>query len=138
MNSDAESLYLLVLHLGRHLREVDREVGLSGVRFSILASLQFHGTANLAALAEDEKVSRPAITRLVKDMVKDGQVAIGPDPSDGRGVRVTITAAGKSQLLKSRRKKVSVIENYLSTLSVKERESLAPLVQKLAATVWPD
>ena len=137
MNNDAEVFYLMVLHLNRQLREVDRATGLSGVRFSILASLQFHGTANLRDLAEDEKVSRPAITRLIRDMALDGQVVTGKDPKDGRGVRVEITRQGRTVLLNARKQKIAIVDHYLQTLTASERRVLKPVAKKLAEAVWP-
>jgi hypothetical protein len=38
---DAERIYLFVQHLGRRLRDFDREVGMSQRRFSALAGLAF-------------------------------------------------------------------------------------------------
>src|SRR5690242_20267861 len=96
--SDSERLYLLVQHLGRRLRDVDLAHGISSARFSVLAHLAFHGADNVGELAAAERVSRPAMTRLVRDMERSGLVRKAVDSRDGRGVRVELTAKGRSLL----------------------------------------
>lgn len=137
MKDDTQDFYLLVLHLERRLREVDRDLALSGTRFSVLASLTFHGTRNLSDLAEDERVSRPAISRLAKDMEKEGLISTRPDPTDGRGVQVEITDKGTAALFSSRTRKLEIVEACLGELKARERASFGKVVKKLTTVVWP-
>src|SRR5215469_1187331 len=94
--SDGERLYLLVQHLARRLRDIDDANGISPARFSTLVNLAFHGINNVGELAAMERVSRPAMTRLVQDMEKSGLVDRAADKRDGRGVVVKLTPKGRA------------------------------------------
>src|SRR5215469_12470528 len=41
-------------------------------------------------------LSQPALSRLVDRLVKRGMIGRQPDPADGRGVRLSITEAGRA------------------------------------------
>lgn len=84
IRQQAEDLYGFVQHFGRRLREIDVQLDISPARFSVLASLVFHGRANIGELAAFERVRRPSMTRLVRDMERAGLVRRADDPSDGR------------------------------------------------------
>jgi DNA-binding MarR family transcriptional regulator len=109
----AEQIYLFVQHLGRRLRDVDRDLGVSPTRFSALAGLAFEGPGNVGDLAAFERVSRPSMTRLVRDMERDGLVRRLPDPDDGRGVRVRITDKGRALVEAVRTRKIALVETHL-------------------------
>lgn len=113
----AERIYLLVQHVGRRLRESDQSLALSPARFSALASILFHGPLNLGELARFERVRAPTITRLVRVLEGDGLVLRRPDPSDGRGVQVELTAAGRRLVHRSRRRKIALFEKHLAGAS---------------------
>ena len=88
---EPERIYLFVQHLGRRLRDIDARAGLTPARFSTLASLRFHASRNIGDLAADERVKAPSMTRLVRDMERDGLLTRTPDPADGRGVLIELT-----------------------------------------------
>jgi DNA-binding MarR family transcriptional regulator len=113
---DAERIYLFVQHLGRRLRDFDREVGMSHRRFSALAGLAFEGPTNVGELATFERVKRPAMTRLVQDMERDALVERLTDPHDGRGVRIRITPRGRALVKRVREQKIAFVRAYLETL----------------------
>ena len=140
MKSDenAEAFYLVVLHIARLLKEVDLALGISTARFSSLASLQFHGTTNIGELAADENVSRPNMTRLVRDMAKAGLVATEPDPRDGRGVLVRITGQGRRLVKRSRDRKIAMVQDLLGKLETDRRGDLQRAVLMLAPIVWTE
>lgn len=46
-------------------------------------------------LAERAGMTKQSMTYLVRNMEKRGMVAIGPDPTDGRALRVTLTKRGQ-------------------------------------------
>src|SRR5215472_11603351 len=119
--SDAEALYLTVQHLGRLLRDVDVACGISNARFSVLVHLAFHGVNNVGELAAAERVSRPAMTRLVQDMEKSGLVRRGADSSDGRGVLVKLTTRGRAIMRRVRNKKITLVLKQLENLEPDSR-----------------
>jgi DNA-binding MarR family transcriptional regulator len=54
-----------------------------------------HGPARIGELNAAVLLSQPALSRLVDRLAADGLVRRVPDPSDGRGVRVELTEAGR-------------------------------------------
>ena len=111
----AERVYVWVQHVARRLRASDLELGLTPARFSALASLVFHGgPMNLAQLARFERVRPPTITRLVRELERDGLVTRRPDPDDGRAWRVAVTAAGRRLVERSRGRKIRLFEEHLA------------------------
>lgn len=133
-----EASYLLVVHLGRLLRDIDSKLGISDARFSILANLLFHGDLNMGALAADENVSRPNITRLVRDLTRDGLVSTAADPTDGRGRLVKVTARGRKLVLRSRARKLELINNYYIGLSPEVKAALRKTTKNLGSRAWAD
>jgi DNA-binding MarR family transcriptional regulator len=114
---EPERIYLFVQHLSRRLREIDASVGLTPARFSALASLYFSDSRNISDLAADERVKRPSMTRLVRDMERDGLLRRARDPSDGRGVLIRLTPRGAILFKETRTSKIDLVADYLRALS---------------------
>ena len=121
---EPERIYLFVQHFGRRLREIDGSVGLTPARFSTLASLHFHDARNVSDLAAEERVKRPSMTRLVRDMERDGLLRRARDPNDGRGVLIKLTAKGASVFKETRETKIALVADYLRTLSPDTRMAI--------------
>lgn len=121
---EPERIYLFVQHFGRRLREIDASVGLTPARFSALASLYFHDSRNIGDLAADERVKRPSMTRLVRDMERDGLLRRAPDPSDRRGVLIKLTPKARTLFNATRAAKVALVTDYLRSLSPKTRAAI--------------
>jgi DNA-binding MarR family transcriptional regulator len=111
---EPERIYLFVQHLGRRLRDIDARAGLTPARFSALASLRFHGSRNIGELAADERVKAPSMTRLARDMTRDGLLTRRPDPADGRGVRIELTAKAAALFDAVRAAKIALVADYLA------------------------
>ena len=122
---DPERIYLFVQHLGRRLREIDAATGLTPARYSALASLHFNGSRNLGDLAADERVKPPSVSRLVRDMERDGLVRRAPDPSDGRGVLIELTPAAVAAFEAARAEKIALVADYLAALSPDMRAAIS-------------
>jgi DNA-binding MarR family transcriptional regulator len=115
-HEDAQQIYVFVQHLGRRLREIDARAGLTPARYSVLATLRFDGSKNIGELAVDERVKPPSMTRLVRDMRRDGLISVSPDPDDGRGVLVEMTPAAARLFDSIRAEKIALVADYLATL----------------------
>jgi DNA-binding MarR family transcriptional regulator len=131
---EAERIYLFVQHLGRRLREIDAEHGLTAARYSTMASLRFDDATgdaddqkaiNVGELAADERVKAPSMTRLLRDMQRDGLVRRGRDPDDGRGVLIALTPKGRAAFDSVRAIKIALVADYLTTLPKATREAAA-------------
>ena len=114
---EPERIYLFVQHLGRRLRDIDARAGLTPARFSTLASLRFHSSRNIGELAADERVRPPSMTRLVRDMERDGLLFRTPDPADGRGVLIELTPTATALFDAVRAEKIALVADYLDGLS---------------------
>lgn len=78
-------------------------------------------------------LSQPALSRMVDRLVERGLVARRPDPADGRGVRLSLTDAGREiQRQIGRRHARSVARALTAELSPDELRQLATIGWKLA------
>jgi DNA-binding MarR family transcriptional regulator len=132
-HKQAERLYVFVQHFGRRLRDIDLELSLSPARFSVLTSLVFHDRANVGEWAAFERVRRPSMTRLVRDMERAGLVRRAEDPSDGRGVRVEATPKGRDLVGQVRRRKIALVRRHLDAEEPSVRRALAVVLETLDA-----
>ncbi len=120
----AEQIYLFVQHLGRRLREIDAEHGLTPSRYSTMATLRFDGATNIGDLAVIERVRAPSMTRLIRDMQRDGLVRRSRDPKDGRGVLIDLSAKGRAAFDRVRVIKIALVADFLTTLPKTVREAV--------------
>ena len=80
-------------------------------------------------------LSQPALSRMVDRLADRGLVSRTTDPSDGRGVRLALTADGRAvQHRIGRRHGRSVAQSMLAGLTPAELRQLEELCAKLAAT----
>ena len=122
---DIAPLHVLsrVSRLARHLdlarRQAFTEHGLESGEFDVLAALRRAGAPYVLSpgrLAIVTLVSSGTMTNRIDRLSDDGLVLREPDPSDGRGVLVRLTEAGRA-----------VVDAALTDLVERERELLADL-----------
>jgi DNA-binding MarR family transcriptional regulator len=78
-------------------------------------------------------LSQPALSRMVDRLVERGLIERSPDPADGRGVRLSLTDAGRdTQRQIGRRHARSVARAVTAELSPDELRQLATICWKLA------
>jgi DNA-binding MarR family transcriptional regulator len=78
-------------------------------------------------------LSQPALSRMVDRLVERGFVERCPDPADGRGVRLSLTDAGRDEQHQiGRRHARSVARAVTAELSPHELRQLATICWKLA------
>lgn len=79
-------------------------------------------------------LSQPALSRMVERLVERGLVERGADPRDRRGVRLSLTDAGRArQRQVGRRHARSVARAVTAELTAQEVRQLAAICGKLAA-----
>ncbi len=109
--------------------------------YSVLAILRSHGgsDAELAptALADQAFFTTGGMTNLVKRLERDGLVARRPDASDGRGVLVHLTDAGRARVDAAAVAISTAERDALGGLSAKERRDLAKGLSSLLGTLEP-
>lgn len=133
----ADRLHSAAIHLLRRLRVVDRGTGLSGPRLSALSVVVFGGPVTVTELAEAEQVSAATVSRMTKEMEREGLVERSSDPDDGRVQRIRATERGRRILEEGRRARVSVLAVRIGDLDPRDRESLDRAVEILEELVLP-
>ncbi len=133
----AARLRLSATRLARRLRQ-EADAGLTPSQLSALAVIEREGPLTLGALADQEKVAPPSITKVVAKLESIGLVARAVDPGDRRFVRVAVTAAGRGLLEDSRRRKTAWLTGRIRELGPGEREQLAAALDVLDALVSAD
>ena len=120
----ADRLHSAAIHLLRRLRTEDVASGLTAPRLSALSVIVFRGPLTLGELAAAEQVRPPTISRLVRELEREGLVRRTGDATDRRIHRVEATAAGARLLHAGRHRRVAVLAESLRALSPTERRQL--------------
>jgi DNA-binding MarR family transcriptional regulator len=120
----AARLHKAAIRLLRLARREDDAAGLSAPRLSALSVVVFAGPLSLSALAAEEQVRAPTMTRIVDALVAANLVTRETDPADRRMVRIAATEEGRAVLEDGRRRRVAAIADRLSTLAESERRAL--------------
>jgi DNA-binding MarR family transcriptional regulator len=131
----ANRLHSAAIHLLRAVRVEDRASGLSGPRLSLLSVVVFGGPLPMSALAAAEQVRPPTITKLVRELEREGLVERLRDPDDRRVLQVRATPKGQKLLDEGRRRRVTRIATALQALPAADRKLLArsaELIEQLA------
>lgn len=108
---------------------------LSFTTLSVLHTLSRRSPLRLGELTATEQVTQSAVTQLVTRLERDGLVERRPDPSDGRGVRVHITEAGRAVVAARRADRVARLTPILDQLTAAERAAIAaalPAIRRIA------
>jgi hypothetical protein len=94
---------------------------------------------NASAAADPEKIylfvqhlgrrlrdidARAGLTRLVRDMERDGLLVRTPDPDDGRGVLIQLTPRAAARFDAVRAAKITLVADYLATLDAPLRAAI--------------
>ncbi len=124
--SVANQLHSAAIHLLRRAATADGGMRLDGPRASLLSILTFAGPQTMSRLAEMERVTPAAITKLVTALERDGLVRRTRDYGlDRRVVTVEATAMGKALLEAGRAERVRLISALLKGMSKEDRETIA-------------
>jgi DNA-binding MarR family transcriptional regulator len=90
--------------------------------------------ARIGELHRHVLLSQPALSRMVDRLVERGFIERSTDPADGRGVRLSLTGAGRdTQQQIGRRHARSVTRAVTAELSPDELRQLATICWKLAS-----
>ena len=126
----AASLRLSATRLARQLRQ-GSDAGLTPSQLSVLATIDRHGSLTLGALAEQERVAPPSITKVVAKLEAAGLVARRLDERDRRVAWVDLTNAGSARLAKIRQRKTVWLAARIAQLDTDQRDRLAAALDVL-------
>jgi len=122
-----------VTRLNRRLRQTSLG-GISPAQASMLATIEKLERPTLGALATAEQIQPPSVTRLVQSLLDASLCTRTVDASDRRSQRVELTAAGKKELARIRKKKTEFLREQLEQLSADDQRraaELATLLEKI-------
>lgn len=132
----AGELYAVVVYLHKNcnsdLFEAVGELDLTLTQIKLLHHLEdAEHELTLKEGAELVRVSLPAASRLVDDLVRRGYVARHEDEADRRMKRVRLTEAGSAVIRKLNAARMRGLRQYIETLTDAEREPLAAALSAL-------
>lgn len=133
-----------VLRLARHLGVVRRsafaEHDLEGWGFDVLSALRRKGAPyqlSPGQLVAQTLVTSGTMTNRVDRLVASGLVRRSPDPEDRRGIKVTLTPAGRAVVDSAMADLLERERLLLSRLPLAERTQLAELLRRLLSPFEP-
>lgn len=121
----ANALHRASIRLLRMVRAVDDQTGVSAPKLSALSVLTFGGPQNLKTLARAEQVTPATMSKLVSDLEAAGLVAKRIDRADKRGVRIEVTAKGRTLMEEGRKRRLALLNKCIAKLTREERAQLA-------------
>jgi DNA-binding MarR family transcriptional regulator len=121
---------LSATRLARQLRQ-ESDAGLSPSQLSALATIERCGSLTLGALAEQERVAPPSVTKVVAKLEAAGLVVRTLDEHDRRVAWVSTTTAGSTRLARIRQRKNVWLAARLAELDDDQRRRLADALDVL-------
>ena len=123
--------------LGSRLETVFARFGLRGADFAIMATLVRLADESVAQrrLASELGLSAGTVSLRIDRLVGRGIAERRPDPDDGRGARVSLTARGRELFEACAPEHLANADEQLAGLSQPERDQLGELLAKLLYTL---
>jgi DNA-binding MarR family transcriptional regulator len=118
---------------GRDLINLAHEFELSFSQMKALHYLHERDDLSVKALGEQLGLSLAAMSRAVDELVQRGLADRSEDPSDRRIKRLRLTEQGRALVLKMRELRMAGFEQFVATLSPKERAQLAKALEPILA-----
>lgn len=131
----ANLIHSAALRLLRRARAADVSMDLDGPRASLLSVLVFAGPQSMTRLADLERVSPPAITKLVTALEAAGLAIRERAPHDRRVVLVAATATGRDVLERGRAARVRAVADLLADLPRRDLATLRRAATLIAAAL---
>ena len=111
--------------------------GVSPAQLSALSVLM-GGPRTIGEMAAAEQVQPPTMSRLLREMERDGLIARERDADDQRVVWITSTRTGQQVLTRGRELRISALSRAIGTLQEQERRALLAglaVIDKLLETL---
>jgi DNA-binding MarR family transcriptional regulator len=128
----ADGLRPSLLRLGRELRREARTIGASTEQIAILVTIKYAPGIGVGELAARERVSKPAMSKLVARLERDGLVERTPVEGDRRRRGLHVTAEGHRLLRRVRSRRTAWLATRLGTLGPAELAAVEAAVEPLA------
>lgn len=129
-----EELRLLIQRVARRIRNERADDDLGDSQLGVLFRLE-DADQSPTELAAHERVTPPSMNRTLNGLERAGLIARTPAADDARRVRVSITPAGREQILATRALRTAWFSQRLADLTPDERralEAVIPILRRLA------
>ncbi|WP_067970630.1 MarR family transcriptional regulator [Nocardiopsis trehalosi] len=120
----AAVLRVAVSRLARRLRAQRPDASLSLGQSAVLFTLARHGQMTPGALADQEKVQPPSMTRIIAALEERGMVRRTKHPDDQRRQLVDLTDDGRALVKADTRRREAWLAQRLTELTADEKEIL--------------
>jgi DNA-binding MarR family transcriptional regulator len=134
-NRDDQELRLTIQRLARRIRSMQSDESVTEGQRAVLFALNNEGPQTLSALSEHERVTPPSMNRTINALVKAGLVTRVSAEDDGRKVSIDLSAAGRTFIAETKRKRDAWFTQQLAGLTEGQRavvdQSLA-ILRKIA------
>jgi DNA-binding MarR family transcriptional regulator len=130
----ADRLRPIILRLGRRVRREAQRAGLSALDAGLLVTIRHRAGIGVSALAEQERMTRPAMSEHIRRLEEAGWIR-REDPeadSDQRRVGLLITEEGQKALDTIRERHNDWLITQLSSLPAAEQQALFAALAPLA------
>jgi DNA-binding MarR family transcriptional regulator len=118
---------------GRDVLQLAQEFELSFSQMKALGVLHEHPGTSVKTVGEKLGLSLAAMSRSADELVQRGLVDRSEDRSDRRMKRLSLTDQGHSLIQKIWRARMAGLEQFVATLSTKERAQLAKALEPILA-----
>lgn len=110
--------------LGRLIRRLRAEYGFSLAQGAVLGRIDREGPQSVSDLAGKERMRPQSMAQTVSDLESAGLVERSPDPDDRRRALISLTAAGRTLLTSSRRRREGWLEQAIEELPEEDRATV--------------
>ena len=128
----ADALRPTLLRIGRELRREARAAGVSSEQVAILVSIKREPGVCAGDLAAGERVSPPAMSKLLARLERDGLIARTPSETDRRRVGLSLTGDGHRLLRRVRSRRTAWLAARLNELSADDLAAVEAAVEPLS------
>lgn len=121
--------------IGDAMEATYRDFGIGRAEFDVLATLRRSGQPHLTpgALASSMMLTTGGMTARLDRLEHAGLVTRSPDPTDRRGLRISLTLTGRKLIEQAVVAGVEVQERYLTGLTKRQREQLSDTLASVLA-----
>jgi DNA-binding MarR family transcriptional regulator len=110
--------------LGRLMRRLRAEHGVSLAQGAVLGRLDREGTQSVSDLAGKERMRPQSMAQTVADLEGEGLVRRNPDPDDRRRALISLTSAGSELIAATRQRREGWLVRAIEELPDEDRETV--------------
>jgi DNA-binding MarR family transcriptional regulator len=118
--------------LGRLVRRLRAEHRFPLAQGAVLGRLDREGPQSVSDLAGKERMRQQSMAQTVAELEAEGWVERSPDPDDRRRALLSLTAAGRKELARSRQRREGWLVRAIEDLPEEDRATVERAVLLLA------